>query len=119
MSREFADTDHALGYLRALFKLGKDVSFEMIYLEPIPGGLGAGLLLAMGEAENASPEDKRITDSIRAKMAGQKTFRAVRGGEEVLFDTRGVMGKMHFTIGPFRSGVDCWLIGEDGIALRL
>jgi hypothetical protein len=55
-------------------------------------------------------------------MAAQETYRAVQNGQEHMFPRRDGSQpvKLHFTIGPFRNGVDLWVVNqENGIANRL
>lgn len=118
MSSTFDTPEQALNYVRAILQIPADVTFQQIETEPI-GTFGADLLIEKGEAEDTSESDRMIADSIKATMAAQTTYRAVQNDEEYLFEMRGGgKGPVHFTIGPFRSGFDCWMVCG-GMANRL
>ncbi len=118
MSSMFDTHQQALDYARAVLRIPSEATFEQIETEQI-GSFGSDLLIAKGEAEGASERDKLIAKSIQDTVAAQTTYRAMIGGEEHLFEMRDeTTGTVHFTIGPFRDGFDCWLV-FNGMANRL
>ncbi len=121
MSTEFSNTNEALDYVRTLLGLTPDITFEKIETEPV-GGFGSDLLIEAASEPDATEGDKALARGIVETMNAQETFMAIRDGQEYLFARRdkGEPMKIHFTIGPFRYGVDCWLVDQkSGVANRL
>lgn len=134
MSTQFSDAEEALGLVRAMFGLDGDITFEKIETEPIMG-IFSDTILDKAKAPDADESDKVMAKSILDRMAAQETYRPMKDGAEYEFplkarkdeeggekdpeESPGTV-KVHFTIGPFRSGVDCWAIDtRTGMANRL
>jgi len=113
MSTKFYSVEEAQGYVKALIGLGPEATFEEIETVPV-GTFGSDILLADPETSQA------LKDGITATMAAQRTFRLIENGQEKVFIYEGKEFRYRFTIGPFRDGLDCWVLNaETGIAQRL
>jgi hypothetical protein len=101
MSTEFPSPEEAKRYVAACCELDP----AKVVFEEVPD-------LKVGGVETVLLDDPSISEvikkSIRDRIAAQQAFK---------FKTP--KGDVTIVIGPFRSGFDCWVVGDKGYATRL
>lgn len=100
MSTTFGSTDEAKEYIAAL------AGVDPTMFEEVPGLKAAGMEVMLLNDPETSEELKQ---SIRDRLSAQKGFKFTdSSGQEI-----------KIVIGPFRDGFDCWIIGNNGVGMRI
>ncbi len=102
MSKCFLSEEAAKSYI--LLQCGLDPAKTEI--KEVPGLQTMGLDALLLDDPECSEE---LKSRIKNKYNAQKGFEVKVPGK----------GRLRFVIGPFRDGFDCWVLNDNGTALRL
>lgn len=119
MNKVFEDTPHVFNFLRKKLKLPANAYFERIETHTV---VDTCCLVLVGKATDltATEQDEHKAREIGEVVASQKTFRIMLGRRECLFSRGNDKDKrIHFTIGKYQDGLECWLIYADGTTERI
>lgn len=115
----FRDSFHVRLYLKNKFQIPDDARFVEIKTKPIIDTC-MELLLSKSLKKDATEKDKKNALIISNIIKDQKTFKFMINQAEYLLERpNGTRESMHFAIGPYKDGVECYIIYADGTYERI
>jgi hypothetical protein len=115
----FRDTLHVFKYLNTKFGMPSTAYFEKVKTKTIYDTCGF-IIVAKANEPTADTKVIALAKKIARVILAQNTYRPMHKTKEYLFEQPdGTHEKIHFTIGPYKDGVECYIIYADGMYERI
>lgn len=115
----FRDSIHVRLYLKKKFGLPDEAIFQQIKTKPIIDTC-MEIRLSKSLQKDATEKEKKVALIISKIITDQKTYMFMTNKEEYLFEQPdGTHESMHFAVGPYKNGVECYIIYADGTYERI